>query len=77
MDEEVSTHDRSVRTRQTIRIVVWVVAIAAIVLFAASNTQQVAVDWVFGDSDIALWIVIAGSALIGVVIGYIARWRRD
>lgn len=69
--------DTSIRARQTIRIVVWVVAVAAIVIFAAANSQRVPVDWVFGDADLALWVVIAGSAAVGAVIGYVARWRRD
>ncbi|WP_148288659.1 LapA family protein [Ilumatobacter nonamiensis] len=77
MADEHDRNESSIRTRQTIRIVVWVVAVAAVVIFAAANSQEVPVDWVFGDTDLALWIVIAGSALVGAIIGYVARWRRD
>jgi uncharacterized integral membrane protein len=75
-DEHESVHDRSIRARQTIRLVMWVLIVAAVVVFAAANTQQVAVDWIFGDSEIALWIVIAGSVVVGALLGYVARWRR-
>lgn len=76
-DDDETRHDRSIRARQTMRIVVWVVIVAALVIFAVVNTQQVAVDWVFGDSELALWVVIAGSAVAGAIIGYVARSRRD
>lgn len=77
MADDQDRHESSIRARQTIRIVVWILAVAAIVIFAASNSQQVPVDWVFGDTELALWVVIAGSAVVGVIIGYVARWRRD
>lgn len=77
VDQEDHDGERSIGTRQKVRIVVWVVALAAVLLLAAVNTQQVQVDWVFGDSKLALWVVIAGSALLGGVVGYVARWRRD
>ena len=69
--------ERSIRVRQTIRIVVWVIALALIVAFAAVNTQSVEVDYIVGDSELALWVVIAGSAIAGALIGYVTRWRRD
>lgn len=72
------THaERSIRARQTIRILVWVVAVAALVVFAAVNTQEVAVDWLFDETELQLWVVIAGSALVGALIGYVTRWRRS
>lgn len=77
MADEHDRQESSIRARQTIRIVIWIAAVAAIVIFAASNSQKVPVDWVFGDSELALWVVIAGSAAVGVIIGYVARWRRD
>lgn len=72
-----TTHERSIRARQTIRLVVWLVFAGLLVFVAAINTQEVDVDWAVGDADMPLWVVIAGSALAGSVIGYIARWRRD
>lgn len=77
MADDETGHERSIRTRQTIRILVWVVAVGVVVVFAAVNTQEVEVDWVVGDSTVPLWVVIALSALAGAMIGYVARWRRD
>ena len=77
MADDGDRRESSIRARQTIKIVVWVVAVVAIVVFAASNSQEVPVDWIFGDTDLALWIVIVGSAVVGAIIGYVARWRRD
>ena len=76
MAADETGHERSIRARQTIRIVVWVVVVAAVAVVAALNTQDVDVDWVVGESTLPLWVVIALSALAGAVIGYVARWRR-
>ncbi|MEQ8842323.1 MAG: LapA family protein [Acidimicrobiales bacterium] len=72
-----TTNERSIRARQTIRIVVWLLFVGVLVIAAAINTQEVDVDWVVGQADMPLWVVIALSALAGSVIGYVARWRRD
>lgn len=77
MADDETRHERSMRARQTIRIVVWVVVVAAVAIIAAVNTQDVDVDWVVGDSTLPLWVVIALSAIAGAVIGYVARWRRN
>jgi uncharacterized integral membrane protein len=69
--------ERSIRARQTVRIVVWVVMAAVVVALAAANTQDVTVDWLFGDVDTSLWVVIVAAAVAGAALGYLARWRRD
>jgi uncharacterized integral membrane protein len=67
-------HVRSIRTRQTVRIVVWVVV--AVVALALSNTQDVTVDRLFGDVDTSLWVVIVAATAVGAVLGGLARSRR-
>lgn len=71
------SNERSIRARQTIRIIVWVAIAAVIVALAVVNTQDVTVDWLFGDVDTSLWVVIVASAAVGAVLGYLTRWRRD
>lgn len=71
------SQERSIRFRQTVRIVLWVAIAAVVVTLAAANTQDVTVDWLFGDVDTSLWVVIVASAGVGAVLGYLARWRRD
>ena len=67
--------ERRVRAGQTVRVVVWLVVLAAMVVFAALNTDKVAVDWAFDTTDVPLWTVIAVSAAAGLVLGYLARPR--
>jgi uncharacterized integral membrane protein len=71
------TTERRIRGRQTIKLIVWFVVIAALVVFAAVNTQEVAVDWVFDETETELWIVIAVSAVAGAIIGFVAARRRQ
>ena len=61
--DDETTHERSIRWRQTIRILVWVAIVAVIVIVAAVNTQDVDVDWLIDESTLPLWVVIAGSAV--------------
>jgi uncharacterized integral membrane protein len=58
-------------------IVVWVAIAALVVVLALSNTQDVTVDWLFGDVDTSLWVVIVAATAVGVVLGYLTRSRRD
>ncbi len=71
------SQERSIRARQTVRIVVWVAIAAVVLALALANTQDVTVDWLFGDLDTSVWVVIVASAAVGAVLGYLARWRRD
>ena len=71
-----SAEDSRVRTGQTVRIVIWLVVVAALVVFAALNTEKVKVDFGFDTRDVALWLVIAISAIAGIVIGFFGRPRR-
>ena len=71
------SQERSIRARQTVKIVVWVAIAAVVVALALSNTQDVNVDWLFGDVETSVWVVIVLSTAVGAVLGYLARWRRD
>jgi uncharacterized integral membrane protein len=74
---EPRSHAESrIRAGQTVRVVIWLVVLAALVVFGALNTDKVNVDWGFDTTDVALWLVIGVSAVAGVVIGYLARPRR-
>jgi uncharacterized integral membrane protein len=75
MDDD--TQERSIRTRQTIRIVVWVAVAALLAALVLANTQEATVDWLFGEVDTSLWVVIVASAGVGALLGYLARSRRD
>lgn len=77
MSSETMTHaEQRVRAGQTVRVVIGLVVLAAVVVFAAVNTDDVSVDWVFDKTEAPLWVVIAASAVAGAVIGAVARHRR-
>jgi uncharacterized integral membrane protein len=69
--------ERKVRARQSFRIVVWLIVLAAVVVFGFVNTKKVSVDWVVNDALAPLWAVIGVSALAGAIIGFIARPNRN
>ena len=76
MSSEPRSHKESrIRTGQTVRVVIWIVVLVVLVVFAALNTDKVNVDWAFDTTDVALWLVIGVSAVLGFVIGYLARPR--
>jgi uncharacterized integral membrane protein len=76
MNDHETTHERRIRAGQTVRVIVWLVVLAAVVVFALVNTDEVRVDWVFDDADGPLWVVIGASAVAGAIIGFFARPRR-
>ena len=73
--EPRSRRDTRIREAQTVRIIIWLIVLAVIVVFAALNTDKVSVDWAYDTTDVPLWIVIAISAIAGALIGYFARPR--
>jgi uncharacterized integral membrane protein len=68
--------ERKVRSRQSFRILIWLVFLAAVVVFGFINTKKVSVDWVVNDALAPLWAVIGVSAVAGAIIGFIARPNR-
>lgn len=77
MSSDVMTSaERKVRVGQTLRVLIWLVVVAAVVVFALVNTEKVSVDWVVNDALAPLWEVIGASAVAGAIIGYLAHPRR-
>ncbi len=78
MSSDDTTHaERRVRAGQTIRVIIWLVVAAAVVVFALVNTEKVSVDWVVDEAEAPLWAVIALSAVAGAIIGFLASPRRS
>ena len=75
----VNMTDRDVRhieRRSAARAIVVVLLAAGIVTFAVVNRHEVAVDYVADEVDVALWLVIAIAAALGILIGTLLSWRR-
>lgn len=74
MTEEQTSQNS--RLGPLIKILTWVIVLGAIVVFAISNRQDVNVDWVFDETETALWIVIAVSTVAGFILGFVTSRRR-
>lgn len=73
----MASAERKVRARQSFRMLIWLVVVAAVVVFAVVNTDKVGVDWVVNTARAPLWAVIGVSAAAGAIIGFVARPRRN
>jgi uncharacterized integral membrane protein len=63
-------------TRERGRTLLAAALAAVIAVFAVLNLDQIPVDLVVSTERVPLIIIIAGSALLGLAIGYIAGRRR-
>ena len=69
---ESTGHDSNGRTVNVMLIALGLIA-AVLVLFAALNTHDVGVDWLFDTVSAPMILVIAVSALFGFAIGFLVR----
>ena len=76
MTDEMTTAERHIRTRQTFRLLVWLVMIAAIVTFALLNRNRVSVNWGVRKATAPLFVVIAAAAVVGAIAGLVSAPRR-
>jgi len=60
--------------RDTARIVVAVVLVAALVAFVVDNTRSVKVGFVFTDREIPLIFVLVVTALLGAILDRLAQY---
>jgi uncharacterized integral membrane protein len=61
------------------KMVLAAILVAVVVILAIANSQDIKVDFVVADITLPLFVVIVGSALIGLVVGYFLgrREKRD
>jgi uncharacterized integral membrane protein len=63
------------------KLVLAAIVALVIAVFALANTDKTHVDYVVGDEDLPLILVIAISFVAGVIVdrlvGFIGRFRRD
>lgn len=57
------------------RVLVAVLAIGFLVVFSVLNSDDVNIDYAFGDTDAPMIVVIVISAVGGFIIGLLASWR--
>ena len=67
------TRGRGVTPKQ---VIIGVLVVVVLVL-AIANSKKVTVDFVVGDIDMPLFLVIVGTALIGWVVGWFMGRSRE
>ena len=76
--DELDRTSGAVHRRDLARIVQLAVVVALIIAFVAvalDNREDVRVGYAIGDAHAPVWMVIALSALGGLVIGWLLRMR--
>lgn len=79
-NDEVQNRENEVSFRDVgrlVRIVVVLIVLAATVLVALDNRDDVRLGYVFGDADAPVWVAMVGAGLAGLLIGLVARRRRS
>jgi uncharacterized integral membrane protein len=71
-DERSST---TVDLGRMMRLVLVSLIVAALVLVAVDNRDDVRVGYVVGDTEAPIWIVLALAAVGGVMIGWLIKHR--
>ena len=61
------------------KMILVAILVVIIVILAIANSQDTTVDFVVADISLPLFVVIVGSALVGLIVGYFLgrRERRD
>ena len=77
-----ASSDASSRARRsgmfshTVRVMLATLVLAAIVLFAAANTDDVRPDFLFDAATVPMWTIVAGSSFAGFLLGQLLHRRR-
>ena len=58
------------------RQIVGVVIAVVLLVFIAVNNEDVSVSFLFFETNLPLWLVLAGTALLGVGVGMMLGTRR-
>ena len=55
--------------RPTGRQIVGGIIAVVLIVFIAANTTDVPINFIFFDVEMSMWLVLAGTALLGVLVG--------
>ncbi len=61
------------------KLIIVAILVVIVVILALVNSQDIKVDFVVADITLPLFVVIVGSALVGLIVGYFIgrRERHD
>jgi uncharacterized integral membrane protein len=66
-----ATHDDG--RRVNVKLILFGILGALLVIFALLNTHEVGVDWLFDTVSAPMILVIAASAVLGFAMGFLVR----
>ena len=71
--------DRDLGRTISPKMILVAILVVIIVILAIANSQDQKVDFVVADITLPLFVVIVGSALVGLIVGYFLgrREKRD
>jgi uncharacterized integral membrane protein len=62
--------------RNTVRIVVGIVLVIVLIALIVDNTEKVELGYVFGDVEVAAWVLVLIAAILGAAISQLVSWMR-
>ena len=74
--DEVAEHAGAVHRHDLATLIRWIfiaAIVAGIVVVAMDNRRDVRLGYAFGDAQAPTWMVIVGTAVVGVAIGWLLR----
>jgi uncharacterized integral membrane protein len=80
MNQHSDVDDRSLTTQardvgRGLRLFVVAALVAAIVIVALDNRDDVRLGYVFGDAQAPVWIALVAAGIVGVMIGWLLKHR--
>lgn len=73
-DVAATVHRRDIAAM--FRLLVAAAFVVALVLVGFDNRAKVRVGYVFGEAQAAVWLVVVGSALAGMIIAWLVKHNR-
>ena len=80
MNQHDDAHDRTTSERardagRGLRLLLAAALVAALVVVAFDNRDDVRLGYVFGDAEAPVWIVLVAAGIAGVTIGWLIKHR--
>lgn len=76
MDQPRNVNEGADRQRNIFATVVGGIIAVVVIIFVVQNTEEVQVQWLGLDWSMPLWLLILIVMLLGVALGWLARWRQ-
>jgi uncharacterized integral membrane protein len=80
MNQHSAVDDRSIGHQardvgRGLRLFIAAALVAALVVVALDNREDVRLGYVFGDAQAPVWIVLVAAGIVGVMVGWLLKHR--